>query len=413
MSLIKKLLALIISLFVISSVEPKKLLVICDMYENRIGGCEEVVNQVMKRSRERGHKVELLGLSSVRTFKVPLMRGTVSPYPGDPGIEAAIAKKIRRFKPDHILIVLHGLMSEKAGSYCASHKIPFIAFYPCRAPECAKAMTGIPMWCTRLVVNSFLRKASKVLVPSYSMRDELTKEGFNNIVAWPHGIDATKFTLPTEQEKADAIKECGLQDLPHPFYLYVGRISPEKNMPAFFDADVPGTKICVGPAEGHFDLEALKKSYPHIIFAGPQRGENLLNYYKAADIFLFPSKMDSFGLVMLEALASGLPVVGFDTNGPRDVVPKEHCDVSYLASVDSDKELKSCAEKAWEDLQHDTTIPARCHEYAKKFSWENAMNLFDDSLVTINWRKIRNLNATKILKFVTTPGLLNPLLRDL
>lgn len=358
---------------------PKKLLIICDMWENHIGGVEEVVNQLRNRLPQRNYEVKLMGLADVPVFSVPGMGDVSSPYPW--GIKGRVATKISEFKPDHILIVLHGIMSQKSASYCADNNIPFTAFYPGRGPECVYAMSYIPMFITRYFINSFLSKASSILVPSASMRDELIVEGFKNVIAWPHGIDLDTFSLTTLQEKQEATKACNLEGLPRPFYVFVGRISAEKNIPAFLNAKVAGTKIVVGPQDCGFNLESLRKDYPEIIFAGPKRGKDLLNYYKCADIFLFPSKMDSFGLVMLEALATGLPVVGFNTFGPRDVVPKGS-GVSYLA--DSDEEFEICAKQAWKELQAGLVTPEQCRAYASKFSWGAAMDIFEESLIKIN-----------------------------
>lgn len=356
----------------------KKLLIICDMWDEGVGGVEAVVHQLRRQLPARNYDVTLMGLADVPVFAVPGMPDISSPYPY--GIQAKVAEKIAQFKPDHILIVLHGFLSLRAASYCADNNIPFTAFYPGRGPECVYAMTYIPMCITRYFVNGFLSKASKILVPSATMRDELITEGFKNVIAWPHGIDLEKFTLPTAHDKLEATKACNLEGRARPFYLFVGRVSAEKNIPAFLDAKVPGTKIVVGPEECGFNLASLAQQYPDIIFTGSQRGQNLLHYYKSADIFLFPSKMDSFGLVMLEALATGLPVVGFNTFGPRDVVP-QGCGVSYLANADH--EFQVCAVQAWEALQAGLVTPEQCRAHAAKFSWDVAMDIFQDSLLQI------------------------------
>jgi glycosyltransferase involved in cell wall biosynthesis len=366
---------------VLTSSPEKKLLIICDMWEDHIGGVDEVVRQVRTRLAKRSYIVAFMGLEDVSCFDVPFMPGTSSPYPW--GIEKQVAKKIRHVRPDYIFIVLHGILSQKAAGYCYKNNVPFTAFYPGRGPECVQKMTGIPMWISRYFINSFLFKASKILVPSHSMHDELIAQGFSSAVAWPHGIDLKNFALPTKEQKDIATQACKLENRTRPFYLYVGRISAEKNMSAFFDVDVPGTKIVVGPEDCGYCLESLQKQYPEIVFAGPQRGRELLNYYHSADVFLFPSKMDSFGLVMLEALASGLPVVGFNTTGPADVVPKG-CGVSYLA--ESDEEFKHCALSAWAALQLDVNqeIPLKCRAYATLFSWDMAMDAFEQNLFQID-----------------------------
>ncbi len=360
----------------VSSKPNQKLLIICDMWEDGIGGTEEVVKQVRTRLSKKGYKVQLLGLDHISNFKVPFIKGTNSAYPW--GIGSKLNKVISNFKPDHILIVWHGIMSQIASAYCHSRRIPFTAFYSARMPECIKAMMGIPVFISRFFINQFLSKASRILVPSSSISEELTQEGFKNVIAWPHGIDLKRFGLPTAKEKKLATKLCDLENKEHPFYLFVGRISKEKNIPAFLNVKLPGTKIVVGPEYCGFNLEKLKEKYPDIVFAGPQYGNDLLNYYRCSDIFLFPSKMDSFGLVMLEALAMGLPIVGFNTTGPKDVVPTG-CGVSYLANTD--KDLRYCALQAWKDLQKGKVLPSQCHTYASQFSWDIAIEDLEKNLI--------------------------------
>ena len=357
----------------------RRCLIICEITEGGIGGVESVVNQVQKRLEQKNCDVVMMTMKDVDTFKVPFMPQTSSPYPW--GIKAKVAQKICDCRPDYIFIVLHGFLSMQAGAYCSKNNIPFTAFYPGRGPECTKAMTGIPCWVTRYFTNGFLSKASRILVPSFSMQDELRAEGFAQTVGWPHGVEPDRFRIPTVEGKADAIKACNLQNLPRPFYLYVGRISKEKNMEAFFNVKVPGTKVVVGPEDCGFKLDALKKRYPEIIFTGSKRGQDLINYYWAADIFLFPSKNDSFGLVMAEAEASGLPVVGFNDNGPRDVVPLG-CGVSYLAN--NDEEFSTCAMLAWADLQEGKVTPEQCHAYAQRFSWDVAMDTLLENFVQVD-----------------------------
>lgn len=369
---------LLISPLVAITQEPQqqKLLIICDMYETDIGGLENVVFEVRSRMQQEGIDVKLFGLADVPTFTVPFAGGLQSANPLN--VRGYIKECINTYKPTYILIVLHGLMSQTAGFYCSDNTIPFTVFYPGRGPEVIKETSYIPCWITRPFINMFLRKANKVLVPSFSMEKELHEnDGLTNVIAWPHGINADVFTLPTPQEKDIARSICKLENCQHPLYLYVGRISPEKNIPGFLNAKLTGTKIVVGPEYGGFNIEKLRKQYPEIIFTGPKRGQDLLNYYRAADIFFFPSKMDSFGLVMPEALSMGLPVVGFDTNGPRDVVPRG-CGVSYLA--DTDQEIEEQAAIAWNDVQNGTVTAQQCHDYAQQFSWISAMEKFKENL---------------------------------
>lgn len=363
-----------ITFFRLSADAHKKLLIFCEIREKDIGGVEKVVGQLMKRLPERNYTIKLMAATEVPELTSPYVT-----YPWK--VSAKIADTIRTFQPDHILVIYHGMMSYQAAFYCAHNNIPFTIFYGWRAPDLLGALTGYPRWMIRCFINQFLSKASNILVPSASLRDELIKENLKNIIVWPHGIDLDTFTLTTQETKKAARKACNLENYPAPFYLYVGRISPEKNIPTFLDAQIPGTKIVVGPALNGLSLKSLRKKYPHIIFPGPQEGKKLLNYYASADIFFFPSKIDTFGLVLLEALATGLPVVGFNTVGPKDVVP-QGSGVSYLAR--SNKGIEKCALEAWNDVQANKVTREQCRAHAQKFSWDAAMDLFEQSLIQIH-----------------------------
>lgn len=305
------------------------------------------------------------------TFHVPFTADLTSVYPC--GIQPKIAQKIEQFRPDYIVITLHGIMSYKASSYCYAHNIPFTAFYPGRLPEIGQAMFGVPLFMSRYFVHRFLNRASATLVPARSLMEELREQGIEHVDVWPHGVDLEKFTLPTLEEKEKATYACGLHDRKRPFYLYVARLSQEKNIDEFLQCPVEGTKILVGPEDSGYSITQLRERYPDIVIAGPQRGKDLINYYHCADAFLFTSTNDSFGLVLLEALAVGLPIVGFDTYGPGDVVPPG-CGVSYLAR--SMEGLAACAIKAWQDLQAGVVTPQQCRTYVTThFSWDKTIDL--------------------------------------
>jgi len=366
---------------------PKKVLIICDMVEDRIGGAETVVRQMVKRLPKKNCLVEFMNLDDVPYFTMPWMKDA---HCAVPFLSTRyVAEKITVFKPDHIFIVFQGFLAADAARYCKNNNIPFTGFYSAFAPEVVKKASGLPMCLTRYFSSDpFLSRATNVVVPTASMRDVLNEDGFRHVIAWPHGIDLDQFTVPTAEEKVAATRACCLEGLKRPFYLYVGRVTPIKNLPAFFDITLPGTKIVVGPENDGFSIEKAKKAYPGIIFVGPKKGAELAKYYQAADVFVLPSKLDSFGLVLLEALASGIPVVGFNTFGPMDVVP-HGCGVSYLANdLNSLPELQSCALRAWDDVQNGAVTSSMCRAHAERFSWDRAMNqLVDEVLVPIEYVK--------------------------
>jgi len=361
---------------------PKRILIFCDMWEDHrmaVGGTEMVVCAVRDGLRKRGHDVRLMGFADVTTYKIPFMDENYFAWPFF--MDGVIKKKIKEFNPHHIFIPLLGTISNAAARYCAAHDIPFTAFYSILGTEFFTASTGMPLWFSRSFIHKFLCKATNIVVPTDSARSHAAQEGFANAITWPHGVDQERFTMPAAEEKAMAVKACGLEGKPRPYYLFVGRVSEEKNFSAFLQAKVAGTKVVVGKEGRGFSINRLKKEYPDIVFAGKQVGPDLVKYYHAADIFLFPSKLDTFGLVMLEALSCGAPVVGFNTYGLCDVVP-QGCGVSYLAnSLDSIAELEACAGQAWSDLQSGVVTPEKCRAYASKFSWSSAIEQLQQVLV--------------------------------
>ena len=174
---------------------------------------------------------------------------------------------------------------------------------------------------------------------------------------WTRGVDTNLFR-PTGEK---------VMDLKGPVYIHVGRVSLEKNINEFLDLDLDGTKVVIG---GGPDLDSLKKKYPDAIFTGPKFGEELVQYYNLGDVFVFPSRFDTFGLVLLEALACGVPVAAYPVNGPIDVIGDSGAGVL-------DHDLKKAVEGAL------NISPEFCREYASSFSWQNCARQFLDNLVLI------------------------------
>jgi len=353
------------------TITPMRLLIIADIEEEHIGGTEEVIRQIKKRLLLQNCNVRVMDMSELDTIQLPFLHG--EPFTKPWGIKKHVAAVFKEFQPDYILIALMGPLSTSAADYCAEHEIPFTAFCSVRLPEISNIVTHIPCWITKyFIVNKFLSQAHHILVPTDSFKRELAIDGFANVTVWPHGIDLGNFPLPTKELKHQLVKALQLEGLPHPFYLYVGHLSKIKNLQAFLDLEVPGTKIVVGDENIGFSLAELKENYPEIIFTGPQRGINLLAYYHCADIFMFPSKNDSFGLVILEALACGLPIV-----------------------ANNDEELGLCARWAWRHVQAGVIKPEDCRRYAARFSWETSIALLLNNLEFINPDIYENLDDTR------------------
>jgi glycosyltransferase involved in cell wall biosynthesis len=352
----------------------KRVLIIIDAdVKGHVGGIERVVNEMVSRLQERNCQTRVFDLTQIDESIISKV-GTervVSTWAWFNGtVGSCVEVEIKAFKPDHVLIALLGPISFGAVSYCYANNIPFSLFYGIRFPEMVNAMFSVPTCILRVFINRYLTKATNILVPTLSMQRELEAGGIERVVAWPLAVDLNTFTLPTQMEKEQARQRCGLQLFKGPFWLYVGHVSTAKNIQAFLDVKLPGTKILVGDGNiGYPDLGALKKQYPAIVFAGCQKGQDLIDWYHCGDVFVFPGWIDAFCLPLLEALACGMPVAAFNTVGPRDVVPMSS-GVSYLA--ESDEKLADCALRAWDDLQAGNVTPEQCRKYAATFSWDSA-----------------------------------------
>jgi glycosyltransferase involved in cell wall biosynthesis len=218
---------------------------------------------------------------------------------------------IREFAPDAVHIATEGTMGMSARAICLRHGIPYSTSFHTRFPEYVQARFAfIPGELIYRWLRWFHGPATAMMVATPSLKRELEGHGFKNLRIWSRGVDIERFrprpeaTLPYER----------------PIWLYVGRIAIEKNIEAFLALDLPGTKVLIGdgPARG-----SLERRYPQAKFLGPKTGEELARHYAASDVFVFPSKTDTFGLVLLEALASGIPIAAYPVQGPADIVGDE------------------------------------------------------------------------------------------
>lgn len=366
-------------------IKPKTILIICDNVESvntkSIGGTERVMIEITKELKNLDFEV---GFMDIPYPCFTIGPNQISAYPNffnNCGVQRQIKQKLDEFNPDYILINLHGIMSYQAACYCHNNNIPFTAFHSSRMPEVVSHNLHVPRWFPAYFVNRFLSKANCTLVPTLSFQKELQLEGLKNVILWPHGVDLHRFSVPDEKTKQMAIKTCNLQDKERPLILYVTRIAKEKNIDFFLKSNLPGTKILVGPASDGYKIEDLQKTYPNIVFTGPKTGNDLIKYYHSADIFGFTSKHDLFGLVLLEALASGLPIIAFNVHGPRDVAPNG-CSVSLLAQ--SDKEFEDNAKQLWADIQSSRITSKGCRAYAERFSWARAAQILSQNLFNVH-----------------------------
>lgn len=270
----------------------------------------------------------------------------------------AMARRIEASAPDCIHIATEGPIGVMARAYCRKRGRPFTTSYHTRFPEYMAARFPVRESWVYALQRRFHNAGDGMMVATPSLRAELEGRGFGNILPWSRGVDTAMFR-PRAAHAAPRRE---------PVFLYVGRVAVEKNVEAFLKLDLPGMKRVVG---GGPQLGALRGRYPEVDFAGPKQGDALARCYADADVFVFPSLTDTYGIVLLEALASGLPVAAFPVMGPVDVVGGTN-----VGALDAD--LRAAALAA---LDID---PRACRAYALKFSWENCARQFLDNVMAAN-----------------------------
>jgi 1,2-diacylglycerol 3-alpha-glucosyltransferase/glucuronosyltransferase len=279
-----------------------KILVATDAWHPQVNGVVRTLIMMAEAAKALGAEIEFLTPQSFRTFALPSYRDLRLALPGP----SKIAELIERAAPGSIHIATEGPIGFMVRRYCRKHGLPFTTGFHTRFPEYVSARSPIPEKWVWIMLRAFHRPSQAVMAATPALVAELRSRGFRNVVLWSRGVD-TKLFHPRD------IDIC----LPAPVFLCVGRVAVEKNLQAFLDLDLPGTKVIVGDGPARAKLE---RRYPQAIFLGARHGEELAEIYAACDVFVFPSKTDTFGLVLLEALASGLPIAAFPVKGPRDVI---------------------------------------------------------------------------------------------
>jgi glycosyltransferase involved in cell wall biosynthesis len=264
-------------------------------------------------------------------------------------------------RPDAIHIATEGPLGWAARALCVERGWPFTTSFHTKFPEYVHARFRVPVGWTYALMRRFHAPAARVMVATRSIRDELARRGFANLVLWTRGVDTDLFRPGPKT---------GLRE-PRPVFLYVGRVAVEKNLAAFLALDLPGTKVVVGDGPR---LVHLRAAYPRVRFLGARFGVELASIYAAADVFVFPSRTDTFGLVLLEALASGLPVAAYPVPGPLDVIGDSG--VGVLS-----EDLRAAALGA---LAID---PVLCRRHAERFAWAACVDLFQGYLAPIPARQ--------------------------
>ena len=327
-----------------------RVLVATDAWAPQVNGVVRTYERLALEAPALGFEVSFLAPPLFRTLPCPT-------YPeirlslASPG---AIGRHIQRLRPDFIHIATEGPIGYMTRRYCRKRRWPFTTSYHTRFPEYVSARLPVPEHWLYSLQRRFHNGSAGTFVATPSLEADLKARGFERLMLWSRGVD-------TELFRPRKVRLFGAG----PVFLYVGRIAVEKNIKAFLELDLPGRKVLVGSGP---QTDELKRLYPDALFAGSQEGEALAQAYASADVFVFPSLTDTFGLVLLEALASGVPVAAFPAPGPIDVITDQR---AGLLNAD----LRAAALGA---LQLDQGA-ARAH--ALRYSWENSARQFIENVL--------------------------------
>ncbi len=330
-----------------------RILIVSDAWEPQVNGVVRTLRTIAEEMRAMGKTVEIIGPDQFRSI----------PMPSYPEIRLALfprrrlEKLIDDFAPDALHIATEGPLGMSARAYARRRKIAFTTAFHTRFAEYLQARINMPLALTYAWLRWFHRAGSGLMVATQSLRDELTARGFKDVRAWSRGVDLQAFH-PEPKEN---------WNLPHPIFVCVGRVAVEKNLRAFLDLQLPGSKLVVGDGP---QRKSLEREYPNAHFAGARFGAELAAAYAGADVFVFPSKTDTFGLVVLEALACGLPVAAYPVTGPIDILGESKIPVGAL-----NEDLQKAALEA---LNIDRSA---CRPHAETYSWSACAQRFMDNLV--------------------------------
>ena len=334
-----------------------KLALVTDAWQPQINGVVTTLVELVREMEELGHQVEVIHPGLFDT----------QPCPGYAGIDIAVrpakslARRLDAINFDAIHLATEGPLGWAGRRYCLRRKLAFTTAFHTRFPEILKAALKIPLWMGYALFRHFHKPSSGVLVPTANVVRMLELRGFSNLRNWTHGVDMRLFVY---QEASQIYPPLGT--LARPVSLFVGRVSYEKNIEAFLQLDVPGTKVVcgVGPLEA-----GLRERFPHVRWLGVLSRDELAKVYGAADVFVMPSKSETFGLVMLEAMACGTPVAAYPVDGPLEVVGSPACGGALHQDLVS----------AWYQALSTPRHVARVR--AQHFSWAQASQLFLGHLV--------------------------------
>jgi len=331
-----------------------RILLATDAWAPQVNGVVTALTALVERLRAGGDQVDVVHPSLFVTVPCPTYREirlAALPYPG-------VAKRFHAFRPEAVHIATEGPVGLAAWLYCRLHGIRFTTSFHTRFPEYVNArLPMVPVRAGYGVLRHFHGAAERTMVSTPSLARFLEARGFSNLVLWSRGVDADRFRPVGKQHLG----------LPRPIFMYMGRVAVEKNVEDFLRLDLPGSKVVVGDGPA---LDSLRARYPEVTFTGLKVGEALVEHLSAADCMVFPSHTDTLGLVLMEAMACGVPVAAYPVTGPSQVVRNGVTGVL-------DEDLRAAALAA---LGLD---PADCRAYAESCCWQRSANEFRGHLAPV------------------------------
>lgn len=331
-----------------------RVLLATDAWEPQVNGVVRTWQHVIRELEAVGDRVHVVHPGLGRTIAAPRYPEIrLSLRPGK-----LVADAFAAAEPDAVHVATEGPIGMAARRRCRRLTLPFTTSYHTQFPAYLRRYFGLPCAATYAFVRRFHGAAKATLVPTQGVADELRARGLDSVVTWCRGVDVDRFR-PEPRE--------AYEGLPRPISLYAGRVAVEKNIEAFLAAELPGTKVVVGDGPAK---ETLARRYPGVHWAGYRFGEELSAHYAGADVFVFPSRTDTFGIVMLEANACGLPIAAYPVTGPKDVVL--HGRTGWL-----DEDLAVAVGKAL-DLDR-----SACIAHARTQSWRRCAERLRETLVPI------------------------------
>ena len=335
-----------------------RILLATDAWEPQVNGVVRTLARVVAELREMGDTVEVISPDQFATFPLP----TYPEIKLAVGAHEKVQERFKFFEPEAIHIATEGPIGLAARRICLEWKLPFTTSYHTRFPEYVSARLPVPLMAGYAYMKWFHKPSGRLMVATPTLRDELAGHGFRNLSQWSRGVD-TELFKPRQPGAPDVF-----EGLPRPVFLNVGRVAVEKNIEAFVKLDLPGSKVVVGDGP---QREELSAAYPEVIFAGAKFGPELAAHFACADVFVFPSLTDTFGLVLLEAMAAGTPVAAFSAAGPIDLIPGTGAGVVAPGQTDGLRE----AAIACLDLDREAV-----RAYAEQFSWRACAEEFRRNL---------------------------------